>query len=110
MNAAGLTATLAGVVAGLKHPAPHKQLVAGGKISQNEIDATIENLEAALRTLRKTPHHAIDKLVAEYDAQLTQHVDRFNREWTRDSNAAFHDAQILVGYIATIMTKSGVRE
>jgi uncharacterized protein YukE len=110
MNAAGLTTVLAGVVAGLKHPAPHKQLVASGKFSQSEINGTIENLEASLTTLRNTPHHAVDKLVAEYDAQLTQHLAKFQGEWTRDSQAAFHDAQALAGYIAVILAKSGVRK
>ena len=110
MNAAGLTAVLAGVVAGLKHPAPHKQLVAGKKFSQSEIDGTIENLEAALTTLRNTRHDALERLVAEYDLQLTQHLEKFQSEWTRDASAAFHDAQALAGYIAVIVAKSGLRE
>jgi hypothetical protein len=109
MNAAGLTTVLAGVVAGLKHPAPHKQLVASGKFSQSEIDGTIENLEASLTTLRNTPHHAVEKLVAQYDTQLTQHLAKFDQEWTRDAQSAFHDAQALAGYIAMIVGKSGLR-
>lgn len=110
MNAAGLTFVLSGVVAALKHPYSEK-LVTDGKISQSEFHGTTANLDAVLTTLRKTPHSEIEKMVAEYDDELTEHLSKFNGEWiSNDLLAAFRDAQNLAGYITTIMAKSGLRE
>ena len=64
-----------------------------------------------MTTLRKTPHSEIEKMVAEYDDELTEHLSKFNGEWiSNDLLAAFRDAQNLAGYITTIMAKSGLRE
>jgi hypothetical protein len=109
MNAAGLTFALSGIVAGLKHPALER-LVADGKISQSEYHGTTANLDAALATLRKTPAAAVEKMVAEHNDELTEHLSKFDGEWTVDSLAAFRDAQIMAGHITTIMAKSGLRE
>jgi hypothetical protein len=109
MNAAGLTFVLSGVVAALKHPSFEK-LVADGKISQGEFHGTLANLDAVLTTLRKTPGPAVEKMVAEYNDELTEHLSKFNSEWTNDLVAAFRDAQTLAGYITTIMAKSGLTE
>ena len=110
MNAAGLTFVLSGVVAALKHPSFEK-LVTDGKISQSEFHGTIANLDAVLTTLRKTPQPAIEKMVAEFDDELTEHLTKFNLEWiSNDRLAAFRDAQNMAGYITTVMAKSGLRE
>ena len=110
MNAAGLTFVLTGVVGALKHPFSEK-LVTDGTISRNEFDGTVANLDAVLTTLRKTPHPAIEKMVAEYNDELTEHLSKFDAEWiTNDLLAAFRDAQNLAGFITTIMAKSGLTE
>jgi hypothetical protein len=109
MNAAGLTFVLGGVVAAMKHPSFEK-VVTDGKISQDEFHGTTGNLDAVLTTLRKTPYPAIEKMVAQYDDELSEHVSKFYGEWTTDLLTAFRDAQNLAGYVTTIMAKSGLRE
>jgi hypothetical protein len=109
MNALGLTFVLSGVVAALKMPF-YQDLVSRGAVSQGEVHGTIANLDAVLATLRKTPHEKIDHMVATYNAPLTEHLNKFNKEWSSDLLSAFRDAQSMAGYITTIMAESGLRE
>ena len=109
MNALGLTFVLSGVVAALKMPF-YQDLVSRGAVSQSELHGTVGNLDAVLATLRKTPREKIDHMVAAYDAPLTEHLAKFNSEWSSDLLSAFRDAQSMSGYITTIMAKSGLSE
>jgi len=108
MNAAGLIFVLSGVSAGLGMP--HFQtLSAIGTVSQGELDSTRKGVAAALATLKRTPAEKIEAMVAKYDQELTTYLDKFNSAWGVDPIGGFRAAQIMEGYVTSIMNKSGIR-
>jgi hypothetical protein len=109
MNAAGVTFVLGGVTAVLRLPF-FQTLVTNGSIGQDELNGTISDLAAVDATLRNTPPDKIEAMVDQYNNELTAHLDKFNSEWGKDVLGAFRDAQILAGYVTTIMAKSGLSE
>jgi hypothetical protein len=109
MNAAGLTFVLNGVSSVLTMPM-FQTLVTSGQISQGELDGTRSDLAAVVSTLRNTPGDKIEAMVDQYNDELTQYLDKFDSEWTQDYLSAFRDAQIMAGYVTTIMAKSGLSE
>ena len=108
MNASGMTFVLSGVSAVLGMPF-FQSLVTNGSIAQDELDGTRNNLSAIVTTLRNTPPDKLEALVAQYNDELTQYLDKFNSEWGQDQLAAFRDAQLMTGYVTTIMAKSGIK-
>ena len=109
MNAAGMTFVLTGVSATLGMPF-FQSLVTNGSIRQDELDGTREDLAAVIATLRNTPSAKIEAMVDEFNADLTATLDKFNAEWGTDLLGGFRDAQIMAGYVTTIMAKSGLNE
>jgi hypothetical protein len=109
MNAAGMIVVLTEVSGALGMP-HFQSLVTNGSISQGEFEGTRSNLAGVLATLKKTPPDKIEAMVAQYDEQLTEHLDKFNAEWGKDTLSNFKDAQIMAGYVTTIMAKSGLKE
>ncbi|MDQ1524472.1 MAG: hypothetical protein QOG00_1570 [Pyrinomonadaceae bacterium] len=109
MNAAGVIFVLHGVSGALGMP-HFQSLVSDGSISQGEFDGTRSNLESALTTLKKTPREKFEALVAQYDEQLTEHLNKFNAEWGENFLGNFREAQVMAGFVATIMAKAGLKE
>jgi hypothetical protein len=109
MNAAGLTFVLNGVASVLTMPM-FQTLVSDGSVGQGELDGTRKNLAAVVKTLQNTPGEKIEAMVAQYNDELTEHLDKFNSEWTQDYLSAFRDAQTMAGFVTTIMAKSGLKE
>lgn len=109
MNAAGMTFVLAGVSATLGMPF-FQSLVTDGSIRQDELDGTRKDLSATIQTLKNTPPDKIEAMVAEYDEQLTAHLSNFNAGWGQDLLGGFREAQIMVGYVTSVMAKSGLRK
>ncbi len=109
MNAKGLPVMLQGVSAALEM-AFYQDLITNGSVSQSEFDGTRHNLSAAIAILNKTPEEKIEALVAEYDEGLTEHLHKFQAVGQPDLLSKFRHAQIMAGYVATIMAKSGLRE
>ena len=110
MNAAGLNFVLFGVIAALKIPY-FQSIVTNGSVSKDEFNGTVHNLDAVAATLKKTPASKIEAMIAANDAMLTAHLNQFNSEViASDPLPAFREAQILAGYITTIMAKSGLSE
>jgi hypothetical protein len=109
MNAAGMTFVLGGVSAVLGMPF-FQSLVTNGSIGQDELDGTRSDLSAVIVTLKNTPGDKIEAMVDQYNDELTAHLDKFNSEWGQDVLGAFRDAQIMAGYVTTIMAKSGLEE
>jgi hypothetical protein len=109
MNAAGLTVALSGIAGVLGMPF-YQDLVTNGSISQDELDGTRHNLSAVIATLKNTPSEKIEAMVAQYNEDLSAYLDKFNAEGQKDSLAGFKDAQIMLGYVTTIMAKSGLKE
>lgn len=109
MNAAGMTFVLTGVSAVLGMPF-FQSIVTNGSVSQGELDGTRSDLAAVITTLKNTPSSKIEAMVAQYNDELTAHLEKFNAEWGQDQLAAFRDAQIMAGYVTSVMAKSGLSE
>ena len=109
MNAAGLNVMLHSVSTALEMPY-YQSLVTDGSISQAEFDSTRKNLGALVATLKKTPLEKIEAMVAHDNDTLTAHMADFNAKEQTDYIAGFRGAQIMAGYVTTIMAKSGIRE
>ncbi|MDQ3130592.1 MAG: hypothetical protein M3Q99_07510 [Acidobacteriota bacterium] len=109
MNAAGMTFVLGGVYSVLQMPF-FQSIVTNGSVSQSEFSGTLSDLGAVIATLKNTPGSKIEAMVDKFNDELTTHLDNFNSEWGSDLLAAFREAQILAGYVTTIMAKSGLSE
>lgn len=108
MNAAGMIVALSGVSGVLGMPF-YQSLVTDGSISQSELDGTRHNLSTVIATLKKTPSERIEALVAEYNEELTAHLEKFNAIGQQDFLGGLKNAQAMAGYVTTIMDKSGIR-
>jgi hypothetical protein len=107
MNAAGLIFVLNGVSAGLGMP--HFQtIVKNGSVSEDEFTGTQKGLANVIATLKKTPVEKIEAMVDKYNDELTAHLDSFDGEWGKDSLAGFRDAQVMLGYVTSVMAQSGL--
>lgn len=109
MNAKGLPVMLAGVSATVGMPF-YQTLVTDDSMSQSELDGTRHNLTAVIAILKNTPEEKIEALVAQYDEELTAHLNKFNAVGQQDVHNGFKHAQIMAGYVTTIMSKSGLRD
>jgi hypothetical protein len=108
MNAAGLIFALSGVSGVLAMP--HFQtLPATGTITQGELDGTRKGIAAAIASLKKTRAEKIEAMVAQYNDELTTYHDKFNSSWGADPIGGFRAAQIMEGYVTSILNKSGIR-
>jgi hypothetical protein len=107
MNAKGLPVMLDGVSAVLGM-AFYQNLVTDGSISQGELDGTRHNLSAVISILKNTPEEKIEALVAQYDEDLTEHLHKFQAIDSADILSKFKHAQIMAGYVTTIMAKAGL--
>jgi hypothetical protein len=107
MNAKGLPVMLGGVSSALSMPF-YESLVTQGAISRGEFDGTRHNLDAVIAILENTPEEKIESLVAEYDDVLTEHVEKVHASGG-DLLGGFKHAQILEGYVTTIITKAGIK-
>ena len=109
MNAKGLPIMLQGVLAGLEM-AFYQDLVTDGSISQGELDGTRHNLSAVIAILKNTPEEKLEALVAQYDEDLTEHLHKFQSRESTDNLSKFKHAQIMAGYVTTIMAKAGLTQ
>lgn len=109
MNAAGMVFVLNGVSAVLEMPF-YQSLVTDGRVSQSEFDGTRGNLSAVIATLKKTPAEKIEAMVSQYNEDLTAHLEKFQAVEQMDLLERFKHAQILAGYVTTIMAKAGLKE
>jgi hypothetical protein len=109
MNAAGMTFVLNGVSGVLAMPF-YQTLVTNGSVTQDELDGTRRNLSAVIATLRNTPAEKVEAMVDQYNPELSEHLNKFNAVGQEDFLGGFRTAQIMAGYVTTIMAKSGLRE
>jgi hypothetical protein len=85
-----------------------QNLVTDGSINQDELDGTRSNLSTIVAILKNTPTEKIEELVAKYDEQLTEHLNKFNG--SEQTLEAFRDAQTMTGYVTTILSQAGIKE
>lgn len=115
MNAKGLVFILKGVIAALEMgegpgtSSFYQRLVDKGALSQGELDGTVKNLEGLVAVLKNTPGEKIEALVAQFDADLSAYLDKFNALGSGASMEKFRIGQIMSGLAVTIMAKAGVK-
>jgi hypothetical protein len=85
-------------------------LAKDGKITKGEIDNTRERLKGIVTTLDETTFNKIEAMLAQYVAQLNEHFEKFESLWAGDYLAALQEAQIMLGFMTSILAKSGIRE
>ena len=109
MNSQQLMFQLGAVSSTLRAPM-FDALAKDGKISKGEIDNTRERLKDIVTTLNKTTFTKIEAMLAEYGAQLNEHFEKFESAWIRDHLAGLQEAQIMLGFMTSILAKSGIKE
>ncbi|MGC2237089.1 MAG: hypothetical protein WA584_13060 [Pyrinomonadaceae bacterium] len=109
MNAAGMTFVLTGVYSVLQMPF-YQSIVTNGSVSQSEFDGTAKDLNSIITTLKNTPGDKIEAMVEQYNNELTNHLNNFNSGWGSDLLAAFREAQTMVGFVTSVMAKSGISD
>ena len=107
MNAAGPRMLLTTIDSVINSPPWYDDIVNQG-VSPQELQGTRAQLSHLDRAMLATPHEKIEALVAEYDAELTPLTDKFQGEWQKDRLSGFHDAQLFIGYVASIFNKAGI--
>ena len=109
MNAAGMTFVLSGVYAVLQMPF-YQSIVTNGSVSQAELDGTKNDLASIMTTLKNTPGDKIEAMVDQYNNELTTHLNNFNSGWGSDLLGAFREAQTMIGFVTSVMAKSGISD
>ena len=87
-----------------------EKLVTEGHLKQDELDGTRKLCVRVIADLKKTPHEKIEALVSHFDSELTKYNNDFNAKGATNPLGQFRDAQILLGFVSTILAKAGVRE
>jgi hypothetical protein len=60
--------------------------------------------------LKKTPYSKIEALVSHFDSVLTRYNNDFNAKAANNPLWQLQDAQIMLGFVSTILAKAGIRE
>jgi hypothetical protein len=107
MNAAGMLVALREVYGTLGMPF-YQSIVTDGSVSLSEFYGTHQHLAGVISTLA-TPSEKLEALVAEHNEKLPAQLDKFNAIGQQDFIGGFRTAQTMVGYVTTIMNKSGIR-
>jgi hypothetical protein len=79
-------------------------------IKQDELDGTRKLCVRVIADLKKTPHSKIEALVSHFDSVLTRYNNDFNAKAANNPLGQLQDAQIMLGFVSTILAKAGVRE
>jgi hypothetical protein len=108
MNAAGLIFCLKGVSSALEMPF-YQSLITDGSVSREEFEGTHHNLLSVIATLKNTPAEKVEALVAEYNEDLSASYDKFIAIQQSDYIGGFRLAQVMAGYVTTIMAKACLR-
>src|SRR5258706_9250843 len=109
MNAAGLVVTLHGVSAGLKMTAWFEGIVTSGKVKKDELDGAVQMAQALATDVRNAATAKLEPLVAHYNHLLTKHSDSFHAKKGHDPIGALREAQMMLGYVTTILMKAHIR-
>ena len=107
MNVQGLALMLTNVASALEWKF-FDNLVNEG-VSPGELSGTRNLANALVSTIKSTPHEQLDELVAKFDPQLTQAMEKFQGEWQSKTLEGFRDAQIMLGLVNTIFNEAGIK-
>jgi hypothetical protein len=108
MNAAGLKFTLTSVAEIINSPVWFDRLTGEG-ISAGELKGTRQEATAIVNALKATPNEKIESLVAHYDGVLTSALQTFQGNWQLNFLQGFRDAQVMIGFVTSLLNKAGIR-
>ena len=108
MNAQGMIVVLT-AVSGNIGMAFFQDLVTDGSIGQDELDGTRSNLAATIVILKATPADKIEAMVDQYNSELSSYLNNFNSPYTQGTLSGFRDVQVMLGFVTSIMNKSGIK-
>jgi hypothetical protein len=106
MNAAGLVFTLTSVSTVLN--SPFYDNLEG--VSAGELAGTRSDIAALVKTLQNTPGDKIEAMVDQFNPELTQALSAFQGDWAGKRLQGFRDAQVMIGFVTTVMAKSGLSD
>lgn len=109
MNIDGLVYTLTGVSTALKMNAGFEGIVTGGQIKKDELVGTSQMAQAFATDVQNASSEKIRPLVAQYNDALIKHWDSFEAKKDTDPLGALQEAQIMIGYVSTILVKANIR-
>ncbi|HVG28890.1 MAG TPA: hypothetical protein VM864_04135 [Pyrinomonadaceae bacterium] len=107
MNAAGLKFTLTSV-ASVINSGPFFDGLTSQGVSAAELSGTREDANALVKALNTTPPEKIEAIVAQYDAELTPALERFQGDWAANRLQGFRDAQVMIGLVTSVFNKAGI--
>ena len=106
MNVQGLIFTLSGV-SGVLNSVFYDNLEG---VSPEELAGVREDAADLVNTLQNTPPDKISAMVAQYNDELTQALDAFDSDWAANRLQGFRDAETMIGFVTTVMAKSGLHD
>ncbi|MDT7603081.1 MAG: hypothetical protein QOF61_1078 [Acidobacteriota bacterium] len=106
MNAAGLVFTLNGVSTMLN--SVFYDNLEG--VSAEELAGTRSDMTDLAQTVQNTPGDKIEAMVDQYNPELTQALNAFDGDWAGNRLQGFRDAQVMMGFVSTLMAKSGLSD
>lgn len=78
-------------------------------VSAAELNGTRQQARSLANAISATPSEKIETLVAHYDEQLTNANQTFQASWQMNQLQGFRDAQIMIGFVASLLNKAGIR-
>lgn len=107
MNVQGLTLVLTNVASALEWSF-FDSLVNEG-VSAGELHGTRQRANALLAAVKSAPHERLDDLVAKFNPQLTEAMEKFQGEWQSNTLGGFRDAQVMLGHVNTIFNEADIK-
>lgn len=108
MNAAGLKVMIGHVASMIDQPIFFDKLTNEG-ISADELKGTRQDATALAKALDTTPAEKIEALVTHYNDLLTHALDKFMGGWQMNQLQGFRDAQVVIGFVTSLVNKAGIR-
>jgi hypothetical protein len=78
-------------------------------VHPDELKGTRSDAAALVKLLRKTPSKKIEAMVEKHNTVLTAALSKFQKEWQGDTLKGFRDAQVMLGHVSTVISKSGLK-
>ena|GEM_PF-5151472 len=107
MNVQGLIFTLTSVSSVLSSPF-YDTLLSDDRLMPNELQGTRQYAAQLVADLKATPTEKLEPLVAQYDDELTEQLNKFQGEWTADRYSGFRNAQAMFGLVASIFNRANI--
>jgi hypothetical protein len=108
MNAAGLKVMITHVASTINSSMFFDKLTNEG-VSASELNGTRNEATRLANVINNTPPEKIETLVAHYDEQLSAALNSFQGGWQMNQLQGFRDAQVMIGFVTSLVNKAGIR-